>query len=123
MTGVSGYPDRSAILLKPVVLNVLNTAAPGAHCAINSTITLQNGNSRSPISCVPWVPRSNREITLTCRADEVACLLSGEIIFKLGDEVTAGDFGSFAFLPHSVPHEGKNTDTETARSCSSTPPS
>ena len=36
MTGVSGYPDRSAILLKPVVLNVLNTAAPGAHCAISS---------------------------------------------------------------------------------------
>jgi hypothetical protein len=31
MTGVTGYPDRSAILLKPVVLNVLNTAAPVGH--------------------------------------------------------------------------------------------
>ena len=42
-------------------------------------------------------------------------LLSGEITFKIGDEVTVGGPGSCAFLPRGVPHAWKNTGAETGR--------
>jgi quercetin dioxygenase-like cupin family protein len=48
-------------------------------------------------------------------SDEVAYVLSGEITFKIGDEVTIGGAGSCAFLPRRVPHAWKNTGAETAR--------
>src|ERR1700758_1674636 len=48
-------------------------------------------------------------------SDEVAYVLSGEITFKIGDEVTVGGPGTCAFLPRGVPHAWKNTGTETAR--------
>jgi quercetin dioxygenase-like cupin family protein len=41
--------------------------------------------------------------------------LSGEITFKIGDEVTVGGPGSCAFLPRGVPHAWKNTGAETGR--------
>src|ERR1700730_2065928 len=47
-------------------------------------------------------------------SDEVAYVLSGEIIVKIGD-VTVGGTGSCAFLPGGVPHAWKNTGTEAAR--------
>ena len=48
-------------------------------------------------------------------SDEVAYVLSGEITFKIGDEITTGGAGSCAFLPRGVPHAWKNTGAETAR--------
>ena len=48
-------------------------------------------------------------------SDEVAYVLSGEITFKIGDEVTVGGSGTCAFLPRGVPHAWKNTGTETGR--------
>jgi quercetin dioxygenase-like cupin family protein len=48
-------------------------------------------------------------------SDEVAYVLSGEITFKIGDEVTVGGPGTCAFMPRGVPHARKNTGTETAR--------
>jgi quercetin dioxygenase-like cupin family protein len=48
-------------------------------------------------------------------SDEVAWVLSGELTFKIGDEVTAGGPGTCAFMPRNVPHAWKNTGTETAR--------
>ena len=48
-------------------------------------------------------------------SDEVAYVLSGEITFKIGDEVTVGRPGTCAFLPRGLPHAWKNTGTETAR--------
>ena len=48
-------------------------------------------------------------------SDEVACVLSGEITFRIGDEVTAGGSGTCAFLPRGVPHAWKNSGAETAR--------
>src|SRR5262249_43443277 len=48
-------------------------------------------------------------------SDEVAYLLSGEITFKIGDEVTVGGPGTCAFLPRGVPHAWKNTGSETGR--------
>ena len=48
-------------------------------------------------------------------SDEVAYVLSGEVTFKIGDEVTVGGPGTSAFMPRGVPHAWKNTGTETAR--------
>ena len=47
-------------------------------------------------------------------SDEVAWVLSGEITFKVGEEVTVGGPGTCAFLPRGEPHAWKNTGTETA---------
>jgi len=48
-------------------------------------------------------------------SDEVGYVLSGEITFKIGDEVAVGGPGTCAFMPRAVPHAWKNTGAETAR--------
>jgi quercetin dioxygenase-like cupin family protein len=48
-------------------------------------------------------------------SDEVAYVLTGEITFKIGDEVTVGVAGSCAFMPRGVQHAWKNSGTETAK--------
>jgi quercetin dioxygenase-like cupin family protein len=48
-------------------------------------------------------------------SDEVAYVLSGEVTFKIGDEVTVGGPGTSAFMPRGVPHAWKSTGTETGR--------
>src|SRR5258708_24940187 len=48
-------------------------------------------------------------------SDEVAYVLSGEVTFKIGDEVTVGGPGTCAFVPRGVPHAWKSTGAATAR--------
>jgi quercetin dioxygenase-like cupin family protein len=48
-------------------------------------------------------------------SDEVAYVLSGELTFKIGDEVTVGGPGACAFMPRGVQHAWKNSGAETAR--------
>ena len=48
-------------------------------------------------------------------SDEVAYVLSGEITFKIGDEVSVGGTGTCAFMPRQVPHAWKNTGTATGQ--------
>src|SRR5438874_12798312 len=48
-------------------------------------------------------------------SDEVAYVLSGEVTFKIGEEVTVGGPGTCAFMPRGVPHAWKNTGAETGR--------
>ena len=48
-------------------------------------------------------------------SDEVAYVLSGEITFRIGYEVTVGGPGTCAFMPRGVQHAWKNGGTETAR--------
>ena len=48
-------------------------------------------------------------------SDEVAYVLSGEITFKIGDEVTVGGPGSCAFMPRDVAHAWKSTGADTGR--------
>ena len=48
-------------------------------------------------------------------SDEVAYVLSGEVTFKIGNEVTVGGPGTCAFMPRGVPHAWKNTGAETGR--------
>src|SRR5499426_234236 len=48
-------------------------------------------------------------------SDEVAYVLSGEITFKIGDQITVGGPGTSAFMPREVPHAWKSTGAETGR--------
>src|SRR5881409_2737969 len=48
-------------------------------------------------------------------SDEVAYVLSGEVTFTIGDEVTVGGPGACAFMPRGVPHAWKSTGAETGR--------
>jgi quercetin dioxygenase-like cupin family protein len=48
-------------------------------------------------------------------SDEVAYVLSGEITFKIGDEITVGGPGTCAFMPRGVSHAWKSTGAETGR--------
>src|SRR6266699_142324 len=45
-------------------------------------------------------------------SDEVAYVLSGELTFKIGDQVTVGGPGTCACMPRGVPHAWKNTGWE-----------
>ena len=45
----------------------------------------------------------------------MAYVLSGEVTFMIGDEVTVGGAGTCAFMPRGVPHAWKSTGAETAR--------
>ena len=46
-------------------------------------------------------------------SDEVAYVLRGEVTFMIGDEVTMGGPGTYAFMPRGVPHCWKSTGVET----------
>src|SRR5258708_20631855 len=48
-------------------------------------------------------------------SDEVAYVLSGEVTFLIGDDVTVGGPGTCAFVPRGVPHAWKSTGAETGR--------
>src|SRR6195256_4786028 len=48
-------------------------------------------------------------------SDEVAYVLSGEITFLIGDNITVGGPGTCAFMPRTVPHAWKSTGTEAGR--------
>ena len=48
-------------------------------------------------------------------SDEVAYVLSGEVTFEIGEEVTVGDPGTCAFMPRGVPHAWKNTGVESGQ--------
>src|SRR6266571_4975902 len=48
-------------------------------------------------------------------SDEVAYVLSGEVTFLIGDDVTVGGPGTCAFMPRGVPHAWKSTGAETGQ--------
>ena len=48
-------------------------------------------------------------------SDEVAYVLSGEVTFMIGDQVTVGGVGTSAFMPRGLPHAWKSTGSEPGR--------
>src|SRR5258708_39267515 len=48
-------------------------------------------------------------------SDEVAYVVSGEVTFMIGDEVTVGGPDSCTFMPRAVPHCWKTTGGEPGR--------
>jgi quercetin dioxygenase-like cupin family protein len=87
--------------------------APGRSAALK----LVGGDTADSIMLFEETAPSGTETTfhLHCDSDEVAWVLSGEITFKIGDEVTVGGPGTCAFIPRGVPHAWKNTSAVTGR--------
>jgi quercetin dioxygenase-like cupin family protein len=48
-------------------------------------------------------------------SDEVAYMLSGEVTFRIGDEISVGGPGTCTFMPRGIPHAWMSTGAETAR--------
>ena len=48
-------------------------------------------------------------------SDEVAYVLSGEVTFLIGDDVTVGGPGACAFMPRGVRHAWKSTGAQAGR--------
>ena len=48
-------------------------------------------------------------------SDEIAYILSGEVTFKIGEAVSVGAAGAFAFMPRGLAHAWKTTGAEPAR--------
>jgi quercetin dioxygenase-like cupin family protein len=48
-------------------------------------------------------------------SDEIAYVLSGEVTFLIGGEVTVGGPGACAFMPRGVPHAWRSTGAEAGR--------
>ena len=92
---------------------VIQHTAPGR----SFTLKLQNGETDESVMMFEEVApvgtvtnfHTHRE------SDEIAYVLSGEITFKIGDQVTVGGPGTCAFLPRDVPHAWKSTGVEPAR--------
>ena len=84
--------------------------APGRSAALR----LLGGETGPSIMLFEETAPAGTETTFHLHRDEVAYVMSGEITFKIGDEDTAGEPGTCAFLPRGVPHAWKNTGAETA---------
>jgi len=87
--------------------------APGRSAALK----LLGGETADSVMLFEETAPSGTETTFHLHrdSDEVAWVLSGEITFKIGDEVTVGGPGTCAFMPRGVPHAWKNTSAETGR--------
>ena len=87
--------------------------APGR----SSTLKLLNGETDDSVMMFEEVAPVGTVTALHLHhgSDEVAYVLSGEITFKIGDEVTVGGPGTCAFMPRDVPHAWKSTGAEPGR--------
>src|SRR4051812_28411881 len=82
-----------------------------------SVLKLQNGDTeRSVMMFEETAPVGTvTPMHLHHDSDEVAYVLSGEIMFKIGDQVMVGGPGTSAFMPRDVPHAWKSTGAEPGR--------
>lgn len=87
--------------------------APGRSAALK----MMNGQTADSVMLFEEVAPANTETPLHTHndSDEIAYVLSGEITFKIGDEVTVGGPGTCAFMPRGLAHAWKNTGAEPGR--------
>jgi mannose-6-phosphate isomerase-like protein (cupin superfamily) len=91
----------------------LDMSAPGRFAALK---LLGHETNQSIMLFEETVPAGTKSLFhLHHDSDEVAWVLTGEITFKIGDDVSVGGPGTCAFFPRSVPHAWKNSGQETAR--------
>jgi quercetin dioxygenase-like cupin family protein len=104
--------DTKGFVVPPGGASVLSMA-PGRSAALKPV----GGESGDSILLFEETAPAGTETTFHLHrdSDEVAWVLSGEITFKIGDDVTVGGPGSCAFMPRGVPHAWKNISAETAR--------
>jgi quercetin dioxygenase-like cupin family protein len=79
-----------------------------------ATLKLQNGETQESLMMFEEVAPVGTVTPFHIHhdSDEVAYVLSGEVTFKVGDEITVGGPGTCAFMPRDVPHAWKSTGTE-----------
>jgi quercetin dioxygenase-like cupin family protein len=96
--------DAKGLVIPPGGGSILSMA-PGRSAALK----LLAGDTGDSIMLFEETAPAGTETTFHLHrdSDEVAYVLSGEITFKIGDEVTVGGPGTCAFLPRGVPHEGE----------------
>jgi quercetin dioxygenase-like cupin family protein len=79
-----------------------------------SVLKLQNGDTEQSVMMFEETAPVGTVTPLHLHhdSDEVAYVLSGEITFKIGDEITVGGPGTWAFMRRAVSHEWKSTGAE-----------
>ena len=89
-----------------------------------ATLKLQNGETQESLMMFEEVAPVGTVTPMHLHrdSDEVAYVLSGEITFKIGDDITVGGPGTCAFMPRDVPHAGRAPAPSRARCCSSMRP-
>ena len=87
--------------------------APGRSAALK----MLNGDTADSVMMFEEVAPASTETPLHTHddSDEVAYVLSGQITFKIGDEITVGGPGTCAFIPRGLAHAWKNTGAEPGR--------
>jgi quercetin dioxygenase-like cupin family protein len=87
--------------------------APGRSAALK----MLSGDTAGSVMMFEEVAPASTETPLHTHedSDEIAYVLSGEITFKIGDEVTVGGPGTCAFMPRGLAHAWKNTGREPGR--------
>jgi mannose-6-phosphate isomerase-like protein (cupin superfamily) len=82
-----------------------------------SVLKLQNGDTEQSVMMFEETAPIGTVTPLHLHhdSDEVAYVLSGEITFKIGDEITVGGPGTCAFMPRDVSHAWKSTGAEPGR--------
>jgi quercetin dioxygenase-like cupin family protein len=87
--------------------------APGRSAALK----MLNGDTADSVMMFEEVAPASTETPLHTHddSDEVAYVLSGQITFKIGDEITVGGPGTCAFMPRGLAHAWKNTGAEPGR--------
>ena len=87
--------------------------APGRSAALK----MLNGDTADSVMMFEEVAPANTETPMHTHddSDEVAYVLSGQITFKIGDEITVGGPGTCAFMPRGLAHAWKNTGAEPGR--------
>ncbi len=92
---------------------IIHHTAPGR----SFTLKLQNGETAESVMMFKEVAPAGTVTTFHTHreSDKVAYVLSGEITFKIGDEVTIGGTGTCAFMPRDVPHAWKSTGVDPGR--------
>lgn len=104
--------DANGLVLMPGAGAVVKMA-PGR----SSTLKLKNGETDESVMMFEEVAPGGTVTPMHLHhdSDEVAYVLTGEITFKIGEEVTVGGPGTCAFMPRDVPHAWKSTGAETGR--------
>ncbi len=82
-----------------------------------SVLKLQNGDTEQSVMMFEETAPVGTVTTMHLHrdSDEIAYVLSGEITFKIGDQITVGGPGTSAFMPRGVPHAWKSTGAESGR--------
>src|ERR1700682_5543517 len=101
-------------------MNTLSVVPPGhdpASSGRSYSLKLRGGETGDSIMLFEETVPAGTKSTfhLHHHSDEVAYVLSGEVTFKIGDEVTVGGPRICAFMPRGVAPAWKSTGAETGR--------